>query len=254
MIKQLNRINQKHRCCGAGPTIAKVDQIGDTLVVDAFEAMNEVVAAGAVMFQDPVSWPRVVEVIKEWHFMIAIHEHDGYISANQQSYQEAFWRTLLNDSMMGSEKKENQTQNSSVVRTGFRRLKTCDIASIVEGWWYWAQYISAGSKNKHGETEAPERALDYKFIRTISESFTMATALQTFVMKAGRMGIGPPAVCPGDAIIIMLVGSTPFCIKNNGAESSQNSTLVGDVYVHGLMDGEGVPENWQEKTIQIALT
>jgi hypothetical protein len=107
----------------------------------------------------------------------------------------------------------------------------------------------------HDETEISERALDRTTIRMINESFMMATALQTFfVTKAGRMGIGPPNICPGDVIVLMLGDSTPFCVRSNSAESGQNATLVGDVYVHGLMDGEGVLENWQEKIIQISLT
>jgi hypothetical protein len=253
-IKQIDRVNQKHLCCAAGPTMAKVEQRGHALVVDAFEPIDTVASVGAVMFQNPVSWPRVVEVIKEWRSMIKVHEHNGYIGAHQQSYQEAFWRTLLNNYIQGPESQENQGCGASIVRARFRRLDTSDMADILEDWWYWAQYISPGSKSKHDETETSERALDRTSIRMINDSFIMATALQSFfVTKAGRMGIGPPNMCPGDAIIIMLGGSTPFCIRNNGAESGQNS-LIGDVYVHGLMDGEGVPENWHGKIIQISLT
>ncbi|EAT80405.1 hypothetical protein HBH56_145730 [Parastagonospora nodorum] len=254
-IKQFDRISQKHLCRAAGPTMAKVEQTGDTLIVDAFEEIDTVASVGAAMSQEPVSWPHIVEVIKEWRSMINVHEDDRYMGAGQQSYQEAFWRTLLNDCIMGPEKTENQGQNASVVRTNFRRLEYSDIAGVSEDWWYWAQYISPGSKNMHDETGISERALDRTKIRMINESFMMATALQTFfVTKAGHMGIGPAYICPGDAIILMLGGSTPFCIRSNSADSGQNATLVGDVYVHGLMDGEGVTENWQEKIIQISLT
>jgi hypothetical protein len=46
-----------------------------------------------------------------------------------------------------------------------------------------------------------------------------------------------------NTIIIMLDGRVPFYIRSNGAEFGQSAILVRDVYVHGLMDREGMLAN-----------
>jgi hypothetical protein len=50
------------------------------------------------------------------------------------------------------------------------------------------------------------------------------------------MGLAPINACEGDLICLLLSGKVPFLLRPNGDEYE----LVGECYVHGLMDGEGL--------------
>ena len=63
-----------------------------------------------------------------------------------------------------------------------------------------------------------------------------------FITKWGYIGIGPPDTCAGDQIWVFKGGNVPFVMRDVGAERNEQSqlTLVGDAYVHGIMDGEAM--------------
>jgi hypothetical protein len=83
-----------------------------------------------------------------------------------------------------------------------------------------------------------------------------ATAYRKFFLTtAGRMGFGPESIQPGDEIVIICGGKVPFAIRRDAAEPSDHAKLIGDLYVHGAMDGEGLPvKHGQEDIVQILLT
>ncbi|MCJ1406586.1 hypothetical protein MMC19_000652 [Ptychographa xylographoides] len=51
-----------------------------------------------------------------------------------------------------------------------------------------------------------------------------------------HMGLFPVGTEPGDSVCILLGGATPFILKHCG----EHSHLVGECYIHGLMDGEAM--------------
>ena len=55
-----------------------------------------------------------------------------------------------------------------------------------------------------------------------------------FTTMGGHMGIGPPHMRPGDMICVFLGGSVPRVVRQEDHEH----TLVGECYMHGIMDGE----------------
>ena len=55
-----------------------------------------------------------------------------------------------------------------------------------------------------------------------------------FTTLGGYMGIGPSGMRPGDSICVFLGGNVPWVVRQDGHEY----TLVGECYVHGIMDGE----------------
>ncbi|KAN0102765.1 HET domain containing protein [Hyaloscypha variabilis] len=55
-----------------------------------------------------------------------------------------------------------------------------------------------------------------------------------FVTQKGRMGLGPIEMTDGDVVAILLGGSVPFILREQGTQF----TLVGECYVHGVMKGE----------------
>jgi hypothetical protein len=53
---------------------------------------------------------------------------------------------------------------------------------------------------------------------------------------AGRVGIGPRCMQPGDVVTVLREGGNPFILRKKG----DGYWLLGNAYVHGVMDGEAV--------------
>ncbi|KAH7369985.1 hypothetical protein BKA65DRAFT_487486, partial [Rhexocercosporidium sp. MPI-PUGE-AT-0058] len=62
----------------------------------------------------------------------------------------------------------------------------------------------------------------------------MTRARVFFLTKKGYMGLGPAGMLPGDRVFTLIGGDVPFAIRPVGEEFE----LVGEAYVHGIMDGE----------------
>jgi hypothetical protein len=55
-----------------------------------------------------------------------------------------------------------------------------------------------------------------------------------FITREGRMGLGPPTLNEGDAVVILEGGGMPFILRKKG----NRYQLIGCAYVHGVMKGE----------------
>lgn len=63
-----------------------------------------------------------------------------------------------------------------------------------------------------------------------------------FVTRKGYLGVGPPRTRVGDQVWVLHGGRVPFVLRTTKSDDSAvlplERTLVGDAYVHGIMDGE----------------
>ncbi|PQE04934.1 heterokaryon incompatibility protein [Rutstroemia sp. NJR-2017a BBW] len=82
-----------------------------------------------------------------------------------------------------------------------------------------------------------------------------------FITKSGYMGLGPAGMQVRDHVYILLGGNAPFILRQKSFSivcdggtpillpsiypSEEVCEMVGDAYVHGLMEGEAM-EEWQE--------
>ena len=60
--------------------------------------------------------------------------------------------------------------------------------------------------------------------------------MRLFTTSSGRLGYGSPEVAKGDAICIFDGARTPHLLR--GTTGSDACKLVGEAYVHGMMNGE----------------
>lgn len=67
-----------------------------------------------------------------------------------------------------------------------------------------------------------------------------AHSLRSFVDDAGRPGVGPKSMGPGDQIVIFAGGCAPFAVREVKVGDEKFYRLLGSVYVYGLMDGEAM--------------
>ncbi|KAI1390137.1 heterokaryon incompatibility protein-domain-containing protein [Hypoxylon trugodes] len=59
-----------------------------------------------------------------------------------------------------------------------------------------------------------------------------------FVTTRGFMGIGPASMEPGDLVVVLLGAVVPFVARKTANEQDRTYILIGECYVHGIMDGE----------------
>jgi hypothetical protein len=100
-----------------------------------------------------------------------------------------------------------------------------------------------GSSEPMGECVFPENG------------FLASTLLKRFCVTAkGFIGLVPPGTREGDELCIVLGSQTPFVVRpasadgghrrdvapeeEDGAKELREYSLVGECYVHGMMDGE----------------
>jgi hypothetical protein len=77
---------------------------------------------------------------------------------------------------------------------------------------------------------------------TCTESTTLplyteewSTGRSFFITDTGRLGIGPPTIKPADICAAIMGAQVPFILRPSGPGRHQ---LVGEAYIHGIMDGE----------------
>ncbi|KAH7090241.1 heterokaryon incompatibility protein-domain-containing protein [Paraphoma chrysanthemicola] len=74
-----------------------------------------------------------------------------------------------------------------------------------------------------------------------------------FITKTGYIGIGPPQTKSGDKVWIFSGGNVPFVMRSTDEdnEACPQMRLVGDAYVHGVMDGEAMADEPNIQTVHI---
>lgn len=65
-----------------------------------------------------------------------------------------------------------------------------------------------------------------------------------FLTKTGHMGIGPSNIRAGDIVVVLFGSTIPFALRRVAGPSGRYM-LLGECYVHGIMDGECV-QRWKE--------
>lgn len=95
---------------------------------------------------------------------------------------------------------------------------------------------------------------DYFEFNELYESLVGMTENQSFfITKLGYIGIGPPQTQPGDQIWVFHGGNVPFMMRKFANQEGDDSqlTLVGDAYVHGIMDGEALNNEPHVQTVRL---
>jgi hypothetical protein len=70
----------------------------------------------------------------------------------------------------------------------------------------------------------------------VRKIYSIARQRVFFVTENGYMGIGSRAIDAGDLVYDLLGGDIPYILRSTAA--SNEFKLLGDAYVHGIMDGE----------------
>lgn len=74
-----------------------------------------------------------------------------------------------------------------------------------------------------------------------------------FITKSGYIGIGPLSTRAGDRVWVFKGGNVPFVMRNFDDDQGlcPKQCLIGDAYVHGIMDGEAMEGGPHIRTVHI---
>jgi hypothetical protein len=160
------------------------------------------------------SWLEEVE-----HLIAALHHDRNHTSTLRYpwkncSWAEALWRTLV--------------------------LNAPAPAELEDCYHLWRQVMTPEAPGS-GVTnfDSPKQK-----INIFDSIFTTTTKNRKFfTTDRGYIGLTSRGTLPGDKVCIFLGGHSPFIIRQAASSSTEDScswNLVGEAYVHGLMDGEGL--------------
>ena len=82
--------------------------------------------------------------------------------------------------------------------------------------------------------------------------FRASATRRVCVTKSGYVGLVPPYSVVGDTVVVIPGAQTPFIVRPpNGTVNVDKYQLVGECYVHGIMDGEALAEVTEVNVIEV---
>lgn len=196
-----------------------------------------------------------MEILNSWKELIESSTKSGSPYAASSS-KDIFWRTTLGDVFLAEgERLSAYNVGDEQGESSIRGIQDDD-RPIWEHWWAW--------RNGRIELEDTPPGIEVPVVRNIGSSVTRAsTGRRLFVTRRGYIGLCPSSAKVGDVVAVLLGGSTPFILsarsKRERALEEANSelqvqntfVLIGDCYVHGLMDGEALRDEGTDDALGV---
>lgn len=216
--------------------------------------IGSVTTVGEVSRHSQISDTRAV--IRSWSLLVRSLDQVGSMGLTGGNYEDAFWRTLIGDMLY-----VDTALGTRAMQDSYRRATTEDHEAY-RAWDMWSRCISRDTFSRTASFS--QRDLD-EGISTIHHTLKTVTASRRFFMtSSGHMGMGPKSTSEGDKVYVLKSSNIPFVVRQNqsvlvnhddwtvvlagegrkshartGAKRPEPSfSLVGDCFVHGVMDGE----------------
>jgi hypothetical protein len=141
-------------------------------------------------------------------------------------FQDAYYRTVLTD----------RTASRQRASPGYIAACMTDLETTERG----AVVLSADVL-PDVPLEKRCAAFQEDFISAIEASLQFRTL---FVTQSGYIGLGPLTMQPTDMICVLVGCSVPVVIRDDAPNCH---VLVGECYMHGIMDGEAFQPGWERK-------
>ncbi|KAN0088998.1 HET domain containing protein [Hyaloscypha variabilis] len=203
-----------------GKIIDSLDSVG--MIFDEFIPASGTISRGSSM-RDGLSRIRT----RQWHIMA--HKLMSYPTG--ENVESVFVQTLI-----GQVKLEPAISSDE--------LRLC--------YYAWRQYFEVAHREhgmyiqvSHKELFTEDLARATYFMK---EQQKAAYGRRFFTTKNGYMGLSPYSSRIGDSIVILLGGRTPFILRRTRKGGYR---FIGECYVHGMMNGEGLGQNAEMQDFHI---
>lgn len=102
--------------------------------------------------------------------------------------------------------------------------------------------LSLGSRSDTTQSFDTERPDPYRYSAALSPLMHR----RLFITASGHLGLGPANVMSGDVVVVLFGGKVPYILRHVDGDSWR---FVGECYVAGFMDGEGLEVQPGEKSL-----
>ncbi|PMD20424.1 hypothetical protein NA56DRAFT_704766 [Hyaloscypha hepaticicola] len=105
------------------------------------------------------------------------------------------------------------------------------------------------SKDTNTQKEIKGKVDEGTMLRTFPNTIGyMNTNRRYFISKKGYLGLGPLGSKAGDLVVILFGLDMPFVLR---PEDEGQYRIIGETYLHGIMDGEFMSQNPPAETFTI---
>jgi hypothetical protein len=108
----------------------------------------------------------------------------------------------------------------------------------INEWAGFRSLIDSSDATQNSEQQRRNRDNNWQYISLVKYTIK---GRRLFKTRSGRLGIGPEDIKVGDCVTVLYGGRTPFVlrpVRNSGPNSDRFfCELIGDCYVHGIMNG-----------------
>jgi hypothetical protein len=158
----------------------------------------------------------------------------GNIYGSDFARREAVWRTCVADVLV-----EINGGKCDLKRAGADAGNWCHILIA----------YARSSKDTSTQKEIKDKVDEGTMLRIFPDTIgCMAANRKYFVSKKGYLGLGPLGSKAGDLVVILIVMDMPLVLRP--ADEGQYR-IIGETYLHGVMDGEFMSQNYPAETFTI---
>ncbi|KAH7010715.1 heterokaryon incompatibility protein-domain-containing protein [Macrophomina phaseolina] len=180
-----------------------------------------------------------IDVLQQWREMTKVDlepQRDYAIAESGNpscTILDAFWRTLCANI-------DPFTSEPDKVKEADMRTRRC------HDLWWWDSL----RQSKYRDVAGAEMHLPADEYRTWeTHVFSMTAGRRFFLSSEGLIGLAPENAQKGDQIWVVNGGRMPLILRPLSGAQNDRFNLVGDSYVHGIMQGEYCRGESQERTI-----
>lgn len=112
--------------------------------------------------------------------------------------------------------------------------------------------IDPETERRPGSVELPRNfdgTFDRHMLYKLMHSHRYTTRRKLAITEKGYIVLAPPETERGDLVCVLYGGQMPFILRS-GIRSEQYE-LIGETYVHGIMDGEALREGIKAKYFEV---
>jgi hypothetical protein len=184
----------------------------------------------------------VTNLLREWKSMSGTCSH-----MYGSNFEEAFRRTLLADTI-GEERSQKYTDSAVIAKeTDGITLVNDNVRESSPNFVYLIEG-RLGTSEIESQSSLEER-LNRRIDLTEASMKRAAIKRAFFVTEQGYMGLGPSSMEEGDLVYVLSGGQVPFILRPTILV--EGFSLVGESYVHGIMDGEATVLGIEVETLYL---
>jgi hypothetical protein len=172
-----------------------------------------------------------------------------YAGLRSQSLEEAVWRTLIGDRTRSE--RPAPSFYGRVVRSQVQVLS--DLVQVSQSYvpsMMASDHVRESLQAQWGHTRVQEIQQDYQHFYEINLLFDSGRGSNPHVFcttESGYIGMVPQLSKVGDIVCLIHGLDVPYVLRKFGGKHR----LVGDSYIHGIMDGEGLQLAYADEDFQL---